>query len=98
MRWPRLLTYGNWGGPGWSGGEYVADRRLTRWNVKPVDEMDAAFREHDLMYQQRAIPNSLADEMLVAALKRTNVQGVWSNIYRIGAIIGFSIKSFFSRG
>ena len=94
MRWPRLLTYGNWGGPGWSGGEYVSDRRLTRWNVQPVDAMDAAFREHDMAYQTTAC-KSLADRVLVGMLWDTDVKGVWPNIYRIGAIIGFTIKSLF---
>jgi hypothetical protein len=27
------MTYGNWGGPGWSGGEFVHDHRSTMRNL-----------------------------------------------------------------
>jgi len=92
MWWPRVLTYGNWGGPGWSGGEFVHDPKLTDWTVQAVDDMDAAFKMHDLHYQGGG-DRKLADRYLVSTLCKTNVKGVWPNIYRIGAIAIFWIRS-----
>lgn len=52
MGWPRLFpTYGNWGGPGWSGGEYPSSPSDTDWEVPSVDSMDEVFKEHDRRYQ-----------------------------------------------
>ena len=42
--------YGNWGGPGWSGGECSKPGR-TKWHVEPIDALDACFKEHDKGYQ-----------------------------------------------
>lgn len=45
--WARLVpTYGNWGGPGWSGGT----RSGPAWGVEAVDDLDAAFKAHDKAY------------------------------------------------
>jgi hypothetical protein len=96
MRWPRFLTHGNWGGPGWSGGEYVADRRLTRWEVEPVDAMDAAFREHDFAYQNGP-SRAQADLALARTLAGTDVRGLWPNLYRLGAMLSFGIKGAIGR-
>jgi hypothetical protein len=43
--------YGNFGGPGWSGGRFVDDYRLTDWSVPATDSMDELFKRHDLAYQ-----------------------------------------------
>lgn len=47
-------TYGNWGGEGYSAGEALADpnARLTtlQKSVKPYDNLDAIFKQHDLDY------------------------------------------------
>jgi len=49
----RLLPrYGNWGGPGWSGGQWQENYENTDWTVPPTDSLDALFKEHDLSYQQ----------------------------------------------
>ena len=90
--WPKILTYGNWGGPGWSGGRFTDDPAAVAWEVEPVDAMDAAFREHDFAYQHGA-SRPQADLSLVRTLAGTDVRGLWPNIYRIGAIIIFSIRS-----
>jgi len=42
--------YGNWCGPGWSGGE-CSKKGKTKWHVKPIDALDACCKEHDKGYQ-----------------------------------------------
>jgi hypothetical protein len=95
--WPKLLTYGNWGGPGWSGGRFTDDPASVNWEVQPVDAMDAAFRLHDFAYQH-GTPRHQADLDLVRTLAGTNVRGIWPNIYRVGAMAGFFIKHILTRG
>lgn len=60
----RLIpTYGNWGGPGWSGHDYPKSPEETNWSVPPVDSMDLLFKEHDRRYQ-RAIVDYPDDDVL----------------------------------
>ncbi|MBI2986044.1 MAG: hypothetical protein HYY45_04670 [Deltaproteobacteria bacterium] len=71
--WP---IYGNWGGPGWSGG--------SNGNKAPCDVMDAAFMRHDIKYEQvkglwsrlsllqRARAVALADQELVNEVSAIN--------------------------
>lgn len=55
----RLIpTYGNWGGPGWSGGRYPCSPQETDWSVSAVDSMDEYFKEHDRRYQRSIIEYS----------------------------------------
>jgi hypothetical protein len=91
MKFPRFLTYGNWGGPGWCGGEYVSDPAKTNWNVPAVDDMDDEFKSHDWKYQH-GFSQWYADLNLVNKLVETNVRGVWPNIYRVAAMGVFIIK------
>jgi RHS repeat-associated protein len=42
-------TYGNWGGPGWSGGKWGGEVGPN----PPVDSMDECFKAHDECYGQR---------------------------------------------
>lgn len=42
-------TYGNWGGPGWSAGEWEPSD--TNWDHPCIDSMDLAFKSHDYLYQ-----------------------------------------------
>ena len=43
----RLIpTYGNWGGPGWTGGT----REYLNWDKSAVDSLDVLFYIHDLGY------------------------------------------------
>ena len=96
-KWWKYLfpTYGNWGAPGWSGGEWVTDPARTNWDKQPVDEMDALFKEHDRGYQSGSEGISPADAQLVAGLKELNVRGAYKNAYRVCAIAAFSVKIFF---
>lgn len=50
--WRRLFPkYGNWGGPGWSGGAYPKYYEDTDWEVPGIDSMDELFKDHDQKYQ-----------------------------------------------
>jgi hypothetical protein len=93
-KWYQYLipTYGRWGGPGWSGGEFVDDPRLVNWFVPPVDNMDALFKDHDEMYQKKRVTRWCADSLLLARLDGLNVKGIWANAYRYGCIVAFQIK------
>lgn len=44
----RLVRYGNYTGPNWSGGRYGPSRRIDR--RLPVDELDETAQEHDRAY------------------------------------------------
>lgn len=91
MRWPNFLTYGNWGGPGWSGGKFVSDPDQVDWTVPGIDALDNAFKRHDAAWQTEAMSRKEADKYIIGLLYETNVKGLWPNVYRIGAIIGFWI-------
>ena len=96
FKWLQKLvpTYGNWGGPGWSGGEWQSDTNLTKWDVKPIDNMDAMFRDHDMAYQTAIYTHRSSDYMLVKQLcYNCPVQGWYANVYKIAAIIIFFIRS-----
>jgi hypothetical protein len=91
--WPKFLTYGNWGGPGWSGGTFVHVPNLVNWDIPPIDEMDAAFKNHDYHWQHSIYSKRQADRILFEELIYINVKGYWANTYRIGAILGFGLLS-----
>ena len=91
MWWPKALTYGNFGGPGWSGGIFTNDPKMVNWKIPAVDEMDAIFKIHDWKYQNGKSRRD-ADQILYLRLSKTNINGIWSNIYRIGCLFIFSIK------
>lgn len=94
--WPKFLTYGNWGGAGWSGGKFTNDKAAVNWDIPGIDAMDIAFKVHDYRYQYGKSRRE-ADVLLVDALLETNVKGTWPNIYRIYAILIFTIKSLFEK-
>ena len=49
----RLLPrYGNWGGPGWSGGKWQDNYENTDWSVPARDALDSLFKDHDRAYQK----------------------------------------------
>ena len=84
MHFPRPLTYGNWGGPGWSGGEFVDDPKLVDWFVLPIDEMDALFKRHDFEVQNRIPkPHSRLSSDLCEIPIPTKL---WPKLYRYAAI------------
>lgn len=94
MHWPKFLTYGNWGGPGWSGGKFTDDPDNVDWDVEAIDEMDELFKRHDYAYQH-SINRSYADMDLAIELEDVKVKGMWKNVYRIGAYMVFTIKGLF---
>ena len=84
--WPSCLTYGNWGGPGWSSGKFTNNPEEVEWSVPGVDLMDTSFRLHDLRYQ-RNYPHRWADRMLSQELERHPAPpGLWPKVYRLCAI------------
>lgn len=44
-------TYGNWGGGGWSAGDFTPPGGLVNRNVPHVDELDRVFKYHDIAYE-----------------------------------------------
>jgi len=92
MWWPKFLTYGNWGGPGWSGGVFNHDPALTNWSVPAIDQMDRLFKIHDHMYQNNVSPQ-YADHWLAKTLPLANVSGVWPRVYKKLAIWVFTVRS-----
>jgi hypothetical protein len=88
--WPQCLTYGNWGGPGWSGGAWVDNPDKVDWSVDPVDDMDAAFKEHDRLVQ--AGHGRLAHKILAVMLERQDPpNGPWAKLYRLACIAIFTL-------
>jgi len=65
--WHRLIpTYGNWGGPGWSGGQ----RGEPDFSVNAVDSLDRCFYNHDWEYHVSKFEDEYrnADARLIQAL------------------------------
>lgn len=68
--WKLVPTYGNYGGPQWSAGKWGGDPRA-KGAPKPIDQLDEAFRVHDVAYanprrNDRSI--RIADEALMLYL------------------------------
>lgn len=99
--WQRLFpTYGNWGGPGWSGGCWPEPGE-TDWSVSPVDSMDRCFKEHDSHYQRtgdiKVADGNLVDDLLYLRWDPRSWEEpakgfFWTNLYRLGAIVIFWLK------
>jgi hypothetical protein len=53
--------YGNWGGPGWSGGQWKPLEDLTPEEqshlAPPIDAQDACYQEHDYCYSRSRVKN-----------------------------------------
>lgn len=96
--WQILPSYGNWGGPGWSSGFWHQDPTLTDWTVPPVDYMDALFRDHDRAYQTPGADRSSADYLLVHCLALYQPKTLYGRLYRIGAIVLFTIVPLIREG
>jgi hypothetical protein len=60
-------TYGEYGGPGYTGGEIIEAGETPDFTVKPADSLDEHFRAHDLVYSQTTDPlaRAQADENLI---------------------------------
>ena len=50
--WQYLVPkYGNFGGPGWSGGVMISTYADVDWGIIPKDSLDETFHDHDKHYQ-----------------------------------------------
>ena len=53
--------YGNWGGPGWTGGQWKPYEDLTPDEqahlAPPIDAQDACYQQHDLCYSRARVKN-----------------------------------------
>jgi RHS repeat-associated protein len=46
-----MIWYGNWGGPGWTGGQRGTWNSINQSAAKPpIDKQDACYRDHDICY------------------------------------------------
>lgn len=95
-----IPRYGNWGGPGWSGGQYTDDPASVDWSVEPVDAMDSLFMDHDSLYQcepdNKEIDLArLADLVLILRLFTISVSGWYAQAYRLAAFSIFLFKQSF---
>ena len=66
-----IPTYGQYGGPNWSGGRFVGDDEPGNYTVMPKDPLDKLFLAHDKAYDQ---PDTLlrakADLLLIQEILR----------------------------
>jgi hypothetical protein len=54
-------TYGNYGGPDYSGGEIIGPGEIPNFTVQPTDPLDGLFQQHDeAYYDPSATPEDLA--------------------------------------
>jgi hypothetical protein len=96
-------SYGNWGAPGWSGGQWISAEEIKKWTpaqvaalwlIPPIDEMDACFKRHDWAYQhpEEGITQWQADLRLVDELSTINPKGIYANAFWYMARKIFYIK------
>src|SRR6266496_2171695 len=66
---PFMPTYGNWGGEGWSGGEYIAPGQPVNRNVTGIDPLDDVFKAHDIAYEDAQVssPGPAYRDAIIAA-------------------------------
>jgi hypothetical protein len=83
-------TYGQYGGPNWSGGEVVGDDEPGNYTKPPEDALDKLFRRHDKAYDQ---PDTLlraeADFLLIQRILAQDPDAVTGegDLYAGGAVI-----------
>ncbi len=83
-------TYGEYGGPNWSGGEVVGDDEPGNYTKLPADGLDALFLEHDRIYDR---PDTLlraeADYILIQGILAQPPDEVTGegDLYAGGAVI-----------
>jgi hypothetical protein len=71
-----IPTYGNYGGPGYTGGETLPANSASppsAYEVKPIDPLDALFRQHDMAYDPGLTP---ADPLTRAKADLALLQGI----------------------
>ena len=83
-------TYGNYGGKGWSAGEFTPPGTEPAWEVRPLDELDSIFQIHDLAY-------AAAEKAFDASEKTTADQFRYAkDILMADATMVLSIEAFFN--
>lgn len=84
-------TYGEYGGPGWSGGAFVEADETPDYTVLPEDDLDALFLAHDQAYDfpSNDFSQAIADIVLIQeiqALPEDAVSGE-GDLYAGGAML-----------
>lgn len=70
-------TYGNYGGPNYSGGTLNG----RDFSVPPVDSFDEVFRQHDIGYSSTLLgQRKLADEVMIEAIERLKSTPAYSSL------------------
>jgi hypothetical protein len=65
-----IPTYGEFGGPNWSGGNFVGDGEPGDYTVQPEDTLDQLFLSHDQAYDQPdTFDRALADIKLIQSIQ-----------------------------
>ena len=83
-------TYGSYGGPNWTGGEFVGDDEPGNYTVEPEDPLDALFRVHDKAYDQPdTLVRAKADLQLIDAILKQSPDAVTGegDLYAGGAVL-----------
>jgi Ca2+-binding RTX toxin-like protein len=80
-------TYGNYGGAGYAAGQKVSPTDIPDYSVRPVNQLDALFRQHDMDYDA-GVSHIAADAALIAgieALKGSTEFADYSHVDRLYA-------------
>ena len=84
--WQYLVPkYGNFGGPGWSGGAMMDSYDEVDWSVKPMDSLDETFHCHDTGYQE-AIEKEKNGDISYVEMRRKWVKADMELVARIKKI------------
>lgn len=82
-------TYGEYGGPNWTGGQVVGDDEPGDYTVPPEDPLDALFRKHDMAYDQpNTFRRAVADRILIEKILKQPEDAVTGegDLYAGGAV------------
>ena len=102
--------YGNWGGPGWSGGKVVPDGSPVDINADARDPLDEIFKQHDIAYEdinsdfaagiiseaERNARINEADRALVAEYRNLDLNSVDPQYRTEAAIYGPAAADLFT--
>jgi len=72
-----IPTYGEFGGPGYTGGQVLPASSPSppeAYQVPPIDPLDALFKQHDVAYDPGLTPN---DPLIRAQADLALLQGIW---------------------
>jgi hypothetical protein len=83
-------TYGQYGGPNWSGGKIVGDDEPGNYSIPPEDDLDELFLDHDRAYdQQDTLLRAQADLLLIEQILEQPADEVTGegDLYAGGAVL-----------